>query len=795
MASFNTSSSLPSARVNSATAYSATSAHSEPRLPALERHFQLSLFMLLMVSVLTLISTGKLDLLTVVLPPIALLWKGFRWWRAYEPEISPRVANWLVLAYFAFFPLDLFFISRYLAADAQNPLLFSALLAAVHLMLYAMIVRLYSASTTRDYLFLAMLALASMLAAAILTVDTTFLVFFFTFMVLAVSTFVGLEMRRGAEGATSPPIESGSPTARRLHVALGVTSGAIALGALFAGAVIFFMIPRFSAGYFSRFDLQPSLITGFSDNVELGQIGEIKRSSAVVMRIQVEGGPAAAENIHWRGIALTTFDGRRWYTEAHDPIAKSESADGWTHLQDQDTGAPVETPTTRERPALDAILAKMEASSLAPQYAVPLHYTVLLEPLASDALFVAAEPLRLRGQFTGDAPPGVRLGRRNYLVVDKTGSISNPFHNFSAISYDAVSAVPHVPGAKLRAASTDYDQPTRDLYLQLPPLDPRIPALARQITANAHNPYDRTQTIERYLRQHYAYTLDLSGPPPPDPLAYFLFERRAGHCEYFAAAMTVMLRSLGIPARYVNGFLAGEYNSVGGDFIIRARDAHSWVEAFFPGYGWITFDPTPGGDAVAPGFLSSIALYWDWFEMQWTEWIINYDFFHQYTLAQNLQRNSRNWTAEVSHSFDHARYVGIEWTRDWQRHLTKLPVWLLIPIALLIGLAVALSNTELRERLLLAWRMRGMGTNSSLPPQAASLSYRRMLQLLEQCGWRKLPEQTPLEFAASLPANEVRTPVLILTDLYLAARFGRQTTDGKRFAATLSTLQAALRTK
>src|SRR5580704_3310675 len=99
MASFNTSNSVPAERHNSATVSSLTGALREPRLPALERHFQLSLFMLLMVSVLTLISTGKLDLFTVVLPPIALLWKGFRWWRAYEPEISPRVANWLVLAY------------------------------------------------------------------------------------------------------------------------------------------------------------------------------------------------------------------------------------------------------------------------------------------------------------------------------------------------------------------------------------------------------------------------------------------------------------------------------------------------------------------------------------------------------------------------------------------------------------------------------------------------------------------------------------------------------------------------
>jgi protein-glutamine gamma-glutamyltransferase len=787
-----------------------------PRSSALERHFQLSLFLLLLTSVLTLISTGKLDPFSMLLPPLALLAKGYRWWRGCKPEISPRAANWLVLAYFVFFPADLLWISRILAADAQNPLLFAALLSAIHLMLFAMIVRLYSASTTRDYLFLAMLASSAMLASAILTVDTTFLVFFFTFMLLAVSTFVGLEMRRGAEGATSPAIDSGTPQARRLHAALGVTSGVIALGALVAGAAIFFLLPRFNAGYFSRFDLQPSMISGFTDNVELGQTGEIKRSNTVVMRIQVEGGPEAGENIHWRGIALTTFDGRRWFTESHNPVVTSEGPDGWTHLPENgrrdnlalpDTSYLIHVPVIRDVSILqnntglpDNALPRENsvppASPTAPrQYTVPLHYTILLEPIASDALFVAAEPVRIRGQFASDSPAGARLARRSYLVMDKTGSLSNPFHNFASIRYDAVSEVPRVPAQILRAAPAEYDPATRNLYLQLPHLDARIPTLARQIAGNARNPYDQAQAVERYLRAHYAYTLDLTGPPPADPLAYFLFDRRAGHCEYFAAAMTVMMRSLGVPARYVNGFLPGEYNSVGGDFIVRARDAHSWVEIFFPGYGWITFDPTPGSDAAPEGILTQAALYWDWFEMQWTEWVINYDFFHQYTLAQNLQRASRNWSTDINRSFDRARNKGIGWTRQWQRRLTALPIWLLIPMLLLGALIAGLRNTSLRERLLLAWRMRGMATHSSLPPQAASLSYRRMLQLLEQRGWQKLPEQTPLEFAASLPSGELRAPVLDLTDIYLAARFGSQTTDGKRFAALLATLQTALRTE
>src|SRR6202040_328115 len=146
---------------------------------------------------------------------------------------------------------------------------------------------------------------------------------------------------------------------------------------------------------------------------------------------------------------------------------------------------------------------------------------------------------------------------------------------------------------KLRAAGTDYPEDIKQMYLQLPALDPRIAPLAEQMTAQKTTAYDKAAAMELYLRSKYGYTLDLKGKPGDDPLAHFLFETRAGHCEYFASSMTVMLRTLGIPAREVNGFLPGEYNDLGGDYIVRASDAHSWVEVYFPGNEWQVFDPTP----------------------------------------------------------------------------------------------------------------------------------------------------------------------------------------------------------
>ena len=165
-----------------------------------------------------------------------------------------------------------------------------------------------------------------------------------------------------------------------------------------------------------------------------------------------------------------------------------------------------------------------------------------------------------------------------------------------------------IPPADLRKASTEYPTRSATSICSCRTLDPRIKPLADQITSQHRESIRQSCQLERYLNTHYAYTLDLTGPRASDPLANFLFVRRSGHCEYFASAMTVMLRAEGIPARYVTGFLPGEYNDVGGDYIIRQSDAHAWVEVYFPGYGWITFDPTPPGDAKSGGLFARLGL-------------------------------------------------------------------------------------------------------------------------------------------------------------------------------------------
>ena len=732
---------------------------SVPALPA-ERFFRTSLFLLMTTAVATLVSTGKLDLVTMIVAPSAVLYKGVRWWRRCPAEIPQRIATRLVVAYLLVFPLDLVFLSRSFVSASSNPALYAALLGAIHFLLFVMLIRLYSANTDRDALFLTMLSFAAILASAVLTIDTTFLGLFFLFLLFGVATFVGLEMRRGSKGAIAPEVDAQPQQERRLDRALVLAALSVALGAMIIGGALFFFFPRFSAGYLGRTSLQPTLMSGFSDDVELGQIGEIKKNSTVVMRVRT-GKPVGYPSLRWRGIALSAFDGKRWSSPDRDTVTIPAGMNGWINLTER---PPDPDPT-----------------------ATLLRYTILLQPVATDTMFAPANAISIRGNLSGEGSNQESGARRSYIIRDATGSLFNPFHNFSTIRYEGFSMLPARNVPRLRAASSEYPEDIRDTYLQLPRLDSRIPELAKQITAHVQTPYDKTISLENYLRSHYAYNLNLTGKPGDDPLAHFLFETRSGHCEYFASAMAIMLRTLGIPTREVNGFLPGEYNDLGEDYIVRASDAHSWVEVYFPGSGWMTFDPTPPGAEDAGGLFSRLGQYMDWFELSWNEWVINYDFIHQILLAQTMQRTTRSWTEIARSWFAHEQAKGRRWMRsrnDWLRMLIPLAVVLFL-LALRFDLVVAFVR-----RLWLSWQLRSPELARS-NPQLASRLYGELLYLLARRGFARQPTQTPFEFAAAVSQPRLAPAVQEFTLCYTQARFGGAPCDTIRLRALLEQIRAS----
>ena len=164
-------------------------------------------------------------------------------------------------------------------------------------------------------------------------------------------------------------------------------------------------------------------------------------------------------------------------------------------------------------------------------------------------------------------------------------------------TYDVVSLISEAKDTDLRVAGTEYPDWVRDRYTAVPATVPgSVGALAETIVkdAGAANPYDKAKAIEAYLRANYTYTTTITPPPPGvDRVEWFLFQGKEGYCEYYASAMIIMLRNLGIPARLAGGYAPGTLDPKSGKYVVRESSAHAWPEVYFPAYGWIEFEPTP----------------------------------------------------------------------------------------------------------------------------------------------------------------------------------------------------------
>ena len=210
-------------------------------------------------------------------------------------------------------------------------------------------------------------------------------------------------------------------------------------------------------------------------------------------------------------------------------------------------------------------------------------------------------------------------------TADGNGSVDTLFVTGKTPVYDDVDAVfartsvepgtaYQVTGARsvageneLAGAGTEYPEWVRDRYLSLPEtVTPRTAELARQLTAAAANPLEQARAIERFVRTTITYDEAVSEPPDDvDLVDYLLFERQRGYCEYYASAMAVMLRSVGVPSRVVVGFYPGQYDAERGGTLYRQKNAHAWVEVFFPTFGWTAFEPTASRPLMAEGNAGS----------------------------------------------------------------------------------------------------------------------------------------------------------------------------------------------
>jgi transglutaminase-like putative cysteine protease len=693
----------------------------KPPLPAVERFFQFSLLGMLASGYFAVASSGYLDWPTqtvLVLGLIARFAKVAGW---VEIDLSKRAVIALEIGYLGFCPIDYFFISHSLPVTS------------IHLLVFQVVLKMVAAKTDRDYGFLRMFAALGLLSAAMLSVSMSFFAFLALFLLFTGASLASGEVRHSA-GLRRTPARAGL---RGLERRLGLLSTVLFAGILALTAGMFFVLPRTARTMLSRFAPRHYL-TGFGNEVRLGDLGEIKRNGRAVMHVKSQGGGGLMQ-VRWRGAALAKFDGHRWFSPA-GPDEKLHVEHGVATL-----------------------------TSLPQRTGRDISYVVQLEEIAADTLFFAGTP-----ETISIGLPEIRRSRGGSFHVPRLPN---------GIMYGAYSFLEDETAPPIRAPDPLLS-PARDEFLSLPALDPRVPELARAMTGTALTDDERARAIEQHLRHDYGYTLELLSAPVPDPLANFLFVRRKGHCEYFASAMAVMLRTLGIPSRVITGFQSGVLNPITGWQVVRASDAHSWVEAWIGGRGWTTFDPTPADPrGIASGIGSRIALFFDTADQFWQDWVVSYDLERQVVLASRMEESGRRlnfaWVPDVS-----------SWLTRTSALSSRLAGALVGGIAL--GILVVLYGPALARQ----WR-RWMGFRRARRGEGeasdATLLYQRMLALLAKRGFQKPPWLTPAEFARVLPASEMAVVVEDLTSAYNAFRFGGRRDVAPQMVRLLERLESVAR--
>ncbi len=350
---------------------------------------------------------------------------------------------------------------------------------------------------------------------------------------------------------------------------------------LFMSGLLFIAFPRVTRTWITRGTPTIGGVMGFSDRVSLGEHGgRIYPNPEIVLRVEFpDGRPVNNRALYWRGRSYDFFDGVGWW---HSP---------WVD------NARVPMRFYRDNWPRERIRQKIYASPLDVPVLFTLHPVLEVRPLS-----------RMRWQY------------------DASGDLW--YDGANAPVYEAVSKARIPSDDQLRAANAPV-APVDAAYQQLPDLPATIRLLADSLTAGAPASIDRARAIEAWLRTRFRYTLELPATAREATLEHFLFNRRAGHCEYFSSAMVVLLRSVGVPARNVNGFLGGEWNEFGNFLTVTQNHAHSWVEVWFAGYGWVPFDPTPAAtndlaDAQKRWF-GPLQFVLDGLEHRWNKWILEYN--------------------------------------------------------------------------------------------------------------------------------------------------------------------------
>ncbi len=634
------------------------------------------------------------------------------------------------------------------------------LLYAVIFALLMVVTRLFQSRSSRDVFQLYGLSFIAMIAGAVINPTLSFVFIFIAYVVLLVWGLIFLHLQRDIEALNVAKAEAGERPSDLAWRARGLVTGRFLLGsstlalAIFASSLLFFFFfPRLGMGFFFSQGRGSQSVSGFSDRIELGHFGTIKDSMQVVMRVEFPGDlDEAGRHLRMRGISFDHYDGRVW----------SKTSRETQELPQQKLGTWLRPP---EQGAFKALPGERVTQR------------IYLEPLDMDQRMIFGQPRIAR--LAVDSPELNRLRLRRHQVrffADGSGDVSTRVSNDVALRYTVDSYVQRRSATALSASDRATVPPSiAAVYLQLPErLDPAVSALAAQVTAGSATAFEKAVAIETFLLESYDYSTE-GGHDPTRPLESFLFERKAGHCEYFASAMSIMLRTVGVPARPSNGFFGGVYNEFGRFYTVRQADAHSWVEVYFPSYGWVTFDPTPPSAVLVPaegGVVGTFKAWFDSLRLQWYKWVVEYDLEKQLAFFRAVG-DAMGSLRDIFPSPQGSARSRRAWGEGFKAWAKRPATWLAFGLPILLLLLWRFGILRRLWRALARMFQRG----DVVPAGAAGALYHRMLKALTRQGVGRHPTETPRELATRLRTNgyEAADPVARITAAFEAARYaGRE---------------------
>ncbi len=601
--------------------------------------------------------------------------------------------------------------------------------------------RLFNRRSAAEYQQLAVLAFMHLIAATVLTTDLGYAGVFVAFVIATPWALTFAHLRGEIERNYPSDATNGQVTnatrvlgSRRIVGPSFLAWTALLSVPMFAMTIVLFMLfPRVGLGFVSFGKNRGQAVAGFGNNVELGGFGVIRDDPTIVLRVTPSRilDPAEMQRyLRLRGTAFDSYDGRRWTRSEGESVNMHAIRDYYP-------------------------LRRMEDRHS------DFRFKIVLDRLDEPVLFLPAGTVGVR------IPSRAVPGRESRTRVTRGHGLDLRYTNNDelGIVYEAV--------ASLNASELDVPV-ARDVddgrYLDMPPGHERVIELAQRLSKDLT---DREQIANHFLaylrdQDRFQYSLEQPAVGVRWPLEVFLFEAKRGHCEYFATALAIMLRSVGIPSRNVTGFVGGEYNPYGRYYGMRQSDAHSWVEALLPGRGWVTLDPTPtarDGMGPARSLFSDLNNMIDAMRSYWMTQVLSYDLRSQIGMLRSLREWSRGFSMP---SFGFDRKQDSETGSGESATSSSSSRSLLAAAAGLVVLAIA-AFFALR-----AWSSRTKRRDLARSAREAQKLYRELERVLERKGQARPAHVSPEAHARALTKGGFAAADAVeeLTRVYLASRYG-----------------------